>query len=118
MSYVDGGFYLDNTKCNQVMYYPLAVPGLGGAALKLGWAALKTKIAAGLVALTIKLTAGTAATVVGLALAGAVAVTIAAYGVSFYEGIYTAQWKVTGCDFSVDWFHLNKSYRYCVYFEK
>lgn len=111
MTYVDGGFYLNNTQCNKVMFYSLAALGLGSAALKLGWSAIKMKIAAGLTTLVLRLYAATVSTLVGIALATAVAGAIAVYGVSFYEGIYTAQWKGTGCDFSISWFHLKKKYR-------
>lgn len=111
MSYVEGGFYLDNTACNQIMFYSVGLLALGSAALKLGWAWLKPKIAAGLCTLIINLTASTAATVIGLVVAGAIAVTLLCYGVSFFEGIYTAQQKGTGVEMSISWFHLKKSYR-------
>lgn len=110
MSYVEGGFYLDNTAVNNVMFYSLGVLALGTGALKLGWSWLSTKIAAGLASLIINLTISTAATVIGLVIAGAMAVTLLCYGVSFFEGIYTAQNKGTGVEMHISWFHLKKSY--------
>ena len=110
MSYVEGGFYLDNTTVNNIMYYSLGVAGVGSAILGLGWSAVKSKLVAALGSIIIGLSTNLAATIIGLAVVGVVAITLACYGISFFEGIYTAQNKGTGVEMYWSWFHFKKKY--------
>ena len=110
MSYVEGGFYLDNTTVNQIMYYSCIVAGIATTVLKMGWSVVKPYIASALAGITSAIFAGSASTIIGVVLGAAVALVVAIYGISFYEGIYVAQQKGTGVSMSISWFKLKKTY--------
>lgn len=93
------------------MFFTGIVTTIGSVIVKLSWAAIKPAIVAALSSLTIGLTVSTAATIVGLVIAGAVALTVAAYDISFFHAVYMAQQKGTGVDISFKWFRFKETYR-------
>ena len=111
MEYVDGGLYLSNDVCNDTMFVAGIVGGIGTAILKMSWVAMKPIIAEAICSIIMALSIPAIGSIIGMAVGVALAVTIAAYGISFFHAVYTAQQKGTGVDISFRWFRFRETYR-------